>query len=261
MLLVYGPRSPTYDFGPGHPLTPRRFGPCDRPAALARAPSPASRRSPRPMTSSRGAMTRATSRSFGGSRTAPFGGPLAGIGEGDDPPFAGHARRGSGGRRGLDPRDRGDPARRRRPCLPPGRWPAPCDAGPRVGVLHLRRPGAGDRPGAARRAARPVHRPRRPPRRRRPGDLLRRSGRADGLDPRVRPVPVPGQRVRRRGRRGGGGRDLGQRPAGADDRRGGVARGGADAAPRTGRRVRAGHRRSASTAPIRTRGTRSRTCG
>jgi len=26
-LLVYGPRSPTYDFGPGHPLTPRRFGP------------------------------------------------------------------------------------------------------------------------------------------------------------------------------------------------------------------------------------------
>ena len=27
MLLVYGPRSATYDFGPGHPLTPRRFGP------------------------------------------------------------------------------------------------------------------------------------------------------------------------------------------------------------------------------------------
>jgi acetoin utilization protein AcuC len=26
-LLVYGPRSPTYDFGPAHPLTPRRFGP------------------------------------------------------------------------------------------------------------------------------------------------------------------------------------------------------------------------------------------
>ena len=26
-LLVYGPRSDTYDFGPGHPLTPRRFGP------------------------------------------------------------------------------------------------------------------------------------------------------------------------------------------------------------------------------------------
>jgi Deacetylases, including yeast histone deacetylase and acetoin utilization protein len=25
-LLVYGPRSTTYDFGPGHPLTPRRFG-------------------------------------------------------------------------------------------------------------------------------------------------------------------------------------------------------------------------------------------
>jgi len=27
MLLVYGPRSTTYDFGPAHPLTPRRFGP------------------------------------------------------------------------------------------------------------------------------------------------------------------------------------------------------------------------------------------
>ncbi len=26
-LLVFGPRSGTYDFGPGHPLTPRRFGP------------------------------------------------------------------------------------------------------------------------------------------------------------------------------------------------------------------------------------------
>jgi len=26
-LLVYGPRSTTYDFGPSHPLTPRRFGP------------------------------------------------------------------------------------------------------------------------------------------------------------------------------------------------------------------------------------------
>ena len=26
-LLVFGPRSLTYDFGPGHPLTPLRFGP------------------------------------------------------------------------------------------------------------------------------------------------------------------------------------------------------------------------------------------
>ena len=26
-LLVFGPRSPAYDFGPSHPLTPRRFGP------------------------------------------------------------------------------------------------------------------------------------------------------------------------------------------------------------------------------------------
>ena len=27
MLLVFGARSTDYDFGPGHPLTPRRFGP------------------------------------------------------------------------------------------------------------------------------------------------------------------------------------------------------------------------------------------
>ena len=27
LLLVFGPRSTDYDFGPGHPLTPRRFGP------------------------------------------------------------------------------------------------------------------------------------------------------------------------------------------------------------------------------------------
>ena len=27
MLLVFGPRSATYDFGASHPLTPRRFGP------------------------------------------------------------------------------------------------------------------------------------------------------------------------------------------------------------------------------------------
>ena len=26
-LLVFGPRSLDYDFGPAHPLTPRRFGP------------------------------------------------------------------------------------------------------------------------------------------------------------------------------------------------------------------------------------------
>ena len=27
VLLVFGPRSLDYDFGPDHPLTPRRFGP------------------------------------------------------------------------------------------------------------------------------------------------------------------------------------------------------------------------------------------
>ena len=36
MLLVYGPRSADYDFGADHPLTPRRFGPFDRPPAGGR---------------------------------------------------------------------------------------------------------------------------------------------------------------------------------------------------------------------------------
>ena len=167
---------------------------------------------------------------------------------------------GRDGRRRLAPGDRGDPARRRRARVPPGRRAPPRDARPGVGVLHLRRPGARDRPGAARRAARPVPRLRRPPRRRRPGDPLGRPGRADGLVPRVRALPVPGERLPRRARGGGGGRDRGQRAAGARDRRGGVARRGPAAAspswpPRSGRTSS-----SASTAPIRTRGTRSRTC-
>ena len=52
----------------------------------------------------------------------------------------------------------------------------------------------------------PVHRPRRPPRRRRRGDPRGRPGRADGLDPRERPLPVPGHGVRLGDRRGRGGR-------------------------------------------------------
>ena len=45
-LLVFGPRSLAYDFGPAHPLTPRRFGPGHRPPAARRRASPASRPAP-----------------------------------------------------------------------------------------------------------------------------------------------------------------------------------------------------------------------
>ena len=89
MLLVFGPRSPTYDFGPGHPLTPRRFGPgIDLLRAVGAEPGLA----PEPALDdelewchSRGYI--ATVRRFSAD---PFGFPEAGIGVGgDDPPFAG----------------------------------------------------------------------------------------------------------------------------------------------------------------------------
>jgi acetoin utilization protein AcuC len=90
MLLVYGPRSPSYDFGPSHPLTPRRFGPgIDLLRTVGAEPGLA----PEPATDPD--LLRCheqryldTVRRFS---VAPFGEePRAGIGEGgDDPPFAG----------------------------------------------------------------------------------------------------------------------------------------------------------------------------
>ena len=48
MLLVYGPRSTDYDFGPDHPLTPRRFGPSIDLLALGRGVArPGARTGPR----------------------------------------------------------------------------------------------------------------------------------------------------------------------------------------------------------------------
>ncbi len=88
MLLVYGPRSLTYDFGPGHPLTPRRFGPSmDLLTSLGALPGLA----PEPASDEELAWCHdpryiEVVRRFS---DAPFGGPLAGIGEGDDPPFLG----------------------------------------------------------------------------------------------------------------------------------------------------------------------------
>ncbi len=89
MLLVFGPRSPTYDFGPGHPLTPRRFGPgLDLLRAVGAEPGLA----PEPASDDELEWCHerryiATVKRFSAD---PFGVPEAGIGVGgDDPPFAG----------------------------------------------------------------------------------------------------------------------------------------------------------------------------
>ena len=87
-LLVYGPRSTTYDFGPAHALTPRRFGPGitlleSLGAVPGLAPEPASDEELEWIHA--GAyldVVKAFSR-------APFGPSRAGIGPGDTPAFAG----------------------------------------------------------------------------------------------------------------------------------------------------------------------------
>ena len=88
-LLVYGPRSRTYDFGPSHPLTPRRFGPgIELLAAVGAEPGLA----PEPATDDELALCHdreyiGTVRSFSDDPSAP---PRAGIGwDGDNPAFAG----------------------------------------------------------------------------------------------------------------------------------------------------------------------------
>jgi acetoin utilization protein AcuC len=87
-LLVFGPRSTTYDFGPAHPLTPRRFGPgITLLEALGAVPGLA----PEPATDDELAwvhepvyvdIVKAFSRD-------PFTPTRAGIGPGDTPAFAG----------------------------------------------------------------------------------------------------------------------------------------------------------------------------
>jgi acetoin utilization protein AcuC len=89
VLLVFGPRSTTYDFGPAHPLTPRRFGPgIDLLRSLGAepglAPEPASEDELRWCHSRRYIDT---VKRFS---DAPYGWSEAGIGDGgDDPAFAG----------------------------------------------------------------------------------------------------------------------------------------------------------------------------
>ena len=88
MLLVYGPRSASYDFGPGHPLTPRRFGPgIDLLRAVGAEPGLAPE--PAPDEELRWCHTQRYIEVVRRFSEQPFGGPVAGIGEGgDDPPFA-----------------------------------------------------------------------------------------------------------------------------------------------------------------------------
>ena len=89
MLLVYGPRSDSYDFGPGHPLTPRRFGPG---IGLLRAVGAEPGLAPEPAPDSEllWCHTRRYLEVVKRFSVDPFGGGEAGIGEGgDDPPFAG----------------------------------------------------------------------------------------------------------------------------------------------------------------------------
>jgi acetoin utilization protein AcuC len=89
VLLVFGPRSTTYDFGPGHPLTPRRFGPA---IDLLRAVGAEPGQAPEPASDEelRWSHSRRYIETVKRFSETPYGWAEAGIGEGgDDPPFAG----------------------------------------------------------------------------------------------------------------------------------------------------------------------------
>jgi acetoin utilization protein AcuC len=87
-LLVYGTRSTTYDFGPTHPLTPRRFGPgISLLEALGAVPNLA----PEPATDAELEWIHEPGylRIVKEFSRNPLGGWQAGIGPGDTPAFAG----------------------------------------------------------------------------------------------------------------------------------------------------------------------------
>jgi acetoin utilization protein AcuC len=90
-LLVFGPRSPTYDFGPSHPLTPRRFGPgIDLLRAIGAAPGLAPEPAPdADLLTCHTARYLAAVRRFSEAGAETWGESEAGIGPGDDPPFSG----------------------------------------------------------------------------------------------------------------------------------------------------------------------------
>ena len=88
-LLVYGQLSPTYDFGPSHPLTPRRFGPgIDLLRAVGAEPGLAPE--PAPDDDLLMAHTAGYIAAVRRLSVDPYGPPEAGIGYGgDNPSFAG----------------------------------------------------------------------------------------------------------------------------------------------------------------------------
>src|SRR3954471_24049818 len=87
-LLVFGPRSLDYDFGPAHPLTPRRFGPG---IELLRSVGAEPGLAPEPATDEELAWVHEpgyieTVKAFS---QQPSAAPRAGIGPGDTPAFDG----------------------------------------------------------------------------------------------------------------------------------------------------------------------------
>ena len=89
MLLVFGPRSTDYDFGPGHPLTPRRYGPA---IDLLRSVGAVPGLAPEPAPDEELLWTHTKRYLEVVKRFSydPFGFPALGIGEGGDcPPFGG----------------------------------------------------------------------------------------------------------------------------------------------------------------------------
>ena len=89
MLLVFGPRSTDFDFGAGHPLTPRRFGPgIDLLRAVGAEPGLAPE--PAPDDELLWSHTARYLEAVKRFSADPYGFPEFGIGEGGDcPPFAG----------------------------------------------------------------------------------------------------------------------------------------------------------------------------
>jgi acetoin utilization protein AcuC len=87
-LLVYGPLSASYDFGPAHPLTPRRFGPgIDLLRAVGAEPGMAPE--PAPDEELRWVHEAGYVETVRRLSADPFGPEGAGIGPGDDPAFPG----------------------------------------------------------------------------------------------------------------------------------------------------------------------------
>ena len=87
MLLVFGPRSTDYDFGPDHVLTPRRFGPgIDLLRAVGAGPGLAP--DPAPDADLRLCHVQEYIEVVRRFSVDPFGPMEAGIGWGDNPPFA-----------------------------------------------------------------------------------------------------------------------------------------------------------------------------